>query len=113
VEESLRGEKSDEEDKTEGIGPVLTFCLSKSKTDPPLLWKVELPAPSSLSKVIAVETILVLDGKLTTQLQANHANNEEYKPTHIYINGFQSWSFLGSVVQGCHQPVSAMPAMFN
>lgn len=30
-------------------------------------------------------------------------------PTNIYINGYQSWSFTGSVTQGDEQPKSAMP----
>jgi hypothetical protein len=76
-------------------GPVITFCLSRSRT-PSLLWKVELPFAD-----IAVETLSVLDGQLTAD------------PTHIYINGFQSWSFTGSVVKGRPQPKSALPDLFS
>mmetsp|Transcript_5067 Transcript_5067/g.9624 ORF Transcript_5067/g.9624 Transcript_5067/m.9624 type:complete len:1254 (-) Transcript_5067:186-3947(-) len=34
-------------------------------------------------------------------------------PTNIYINGYQSWSFSGSVTQGDEQPKSAMPEFLS
>ncbi len=34
---------------------------------------------------------------------------EALHPTNIYLNGYQSWSFAGSVTQGDEQPKSAMP----
>lgn len=34
-------------------------------------------------------------------------------PTNVYIHGYQSWSFSGSVVQGEKQPTSAMPDLFS
>ena len=88
-------------------GPVLTFCLPTSidhQHAPPLLWKVELPA---LSQPVAVETMTVLDGKLHT------GSTTTADPTHIFINGFQSWSFTGSIVRGDAQPTSALPDTFS
>ena len=81
-------------------GPVLTFCLSSTRTDPPLLWKVELPSPETAA--IAIETMTMLEGKLQSA-------GSGYSPTHTYVNGFQSWTFAGSVPRGSPQPTSAMP----
>lgn len=86
-------------------GPVLTFCLPRNQTDPPLLWKVSLPEIPD--HPIAVETITVLDGRLL--LSPPHRD----RPTHIYIHGYQSWSFTGSVLRGQPQPGTAMPDLFS
>ena len=83
-------------------GPILTFAMPIDDSGPPLLWKVEMP-PNPL---IAVETYTMLDGFLDT-------NDTHHSPTHIYINGYQSWSFSGSVVQGDKQPQSAMHDVFS
>lgn len=97
---------------------------------PPLLWKVEIPPDPS----IALEAITVLDGSLNVHPPSLFENSngdtlspggqeeeqevESYSsdvsctachPTNIYINGYQSWSFSGSVTQGDEQPKSAMP----
>ena len=90
-------------------GPILTFAMPKRSSSrsgsvgqaPPLLWKVHLPA----NKYVSMETITVLDGKLETP--------QRQTPTHIYINGYQSWSFSGSVVKGAPQPRSAQPDFLN
>ena len=86
-------------------GPVLTFCLPSKQTDPPLLWKVWLPEIPEYP--IAVETLSVFDGRL----QQKKRNLP--KPTHVYINGYQSWSFAGSLLRGQIQPGSALPASFS
>ena len=78
-------------------GPVLVLALSPD-TDAPLLWKVELPNTAT----VGIETITVLDGKLL-----------EAAPTHIYINGYQSWSFTGSIVKGQETPQPAVPAAYS
>lgn len=83
-------------------GPILTFAMPIDNSGPPLLWKVEMP-PNPL---IAVETYTMLDGCLDI-------NDTHHFPTHIYINGYQSWSFSGSVVQGNKQPQSAMHDVFS
>ncbi|NCP46097.1 MAG: hypothetical protein GW818_06680, partial [Flavobacteriales bacterium] len=90
-------------------GPTITFAMPKDTThdddEPPLLWKVEIPpAPKDLS--IALETLTVLDGPLLPQSQ-------QHNPTHMFINGFQSWSFAGSVPLGQPQPQSAMPDVYS
>jgi len=83
-------------------GPVITFALPSDHIDPPLLWKVELPG---CSIALSIETVSVLDGQLFCR---------DYSPsTHIYINGYQSWTFAGSVVKGNPQPTSAVPDSFS
>lgn len=94
-----RSNSSDSADTGLTTGPILTFCLSSTRTDPPLLWKVELPA---LDTAIAIETITMFEGKL-------HSAGSGYYPTHTYVNGFQSWTFTGSILRGSPQPKSAMP----
>lgn len=92
----------------------------------PLLWKIDFPPDPS----IAIEAFTVLDGTLDVhpdpKKKNNHNNNrdddstssyssctknecEACHPTNIYINGYQSWSYTGSVKQGDVQPKSAMP----
>ena len=90
----------------------------------PLLWKVNFPPDPS----IAVEAFTVLDGVLNVNPEPSMSNtnvdNDDKSrasscstcsndgvsyPTNIYINGYQSWSFAGSVKKGETQPTSAMP----
>ena len=93
---------------------------------PPLLWKVDMPQDAS----IALEAFTILDGNLNVhgehssgrESSDNYCNNPEmestgsysddcnaFHPTNIYLNGYQSWSFAGSVTQGDEQPKPAMP----
>ena len=80
-------------------GPIVTFAIPCEQTAeqsvPPLLWKVHLPKNPDVS----LESITVLHGALNVSHSA---------PTHIYINGYQSWSFSGSIVKGAPQPTSAL-----
>lgn len=105
---------------------------------PPLLWKVEHPPNSS----VAVDCMTLMEGSLHIRPHPdmpkqkppkNEANEENIEvemenllkdssstasydvdlPTNVYIHGYQSWSFSGSVVQGEPQPTSAMPDMFS
>lgn len=95
----------DDDTEQQHDGPVLTFCLPTKQTDPPLLWKVSLP--EFPEHPIAVETITILDGQLILQ------QKQKDSPTHIFINGYQSWSFSGSVLRGQPQPGPALPDMFS
>ena len=116
-------------------GPIITFCLPKALPDPPLLWKVELPALAD--KPIAMESITVLDGalqscsssssgggltsltaeqqrqRMTSSTHSSELKEDMSSPTHIFINGFQSWSFAGSIVKGRPQPKSGLPDTFS
>lgn len=103
VKESLGSVEVSEHD--DYIGPVLTFCLPIKQTDPPLLWKVWLPEIHEYP--IAVQTITVLDGRLQRE------SRKLPRPTHIYINGYQSWSFSGSLLKGVIQPGSALPNIYS
>jgi hypothetical protein len=38
-----------------------------------------------------------------------HSTIKKKHPTHVYLNGWQSWSFAGSVSRGQPQPTLAMP----
>lgn len=100
---SLSFEASDRHDKLPHNGPVLTFALPKYRTDPPLVWKVQLPACHDVP--ISVHTLTIFDGLLTTE--------EHENPTHLYVNGYQSWSFAGSVPKGMPQPSPALPHVFS
>jgi alpha-galactosidase len=88
---------------------------------------------------IALEAITVLDGSLNVHPTSYNDNDddddcrldsttshqgqedESYSdvsctashPTNIFINGYQSWSFTGSVTQGDEQPKSAMPEFLS
>jgi alpha-galactosidase len=44
---------------------------------------------------------------------ASSSSYDHEKPTNVYIHGYQSWSFSGSVVQGKEQPKSAMPNVLS
>jgi hypothetical protein len=47
--------------------------------------------------------------KLQSQSSYSDSECSASHPTNIYLNGYQSWSFAGSVTQGDEQPKSAMP----
>jgi hypothetical protein len=86
-------------------GPTITFAMpsqqSSDQSVPPLLWKVQMPPDPNVS----LETITVLQGSL----DASRGN----APTHLYVNGYQSWSFSGSIVKGSPQPQSALPDLYS
>ncbi|KAG7367413.1 alpha-galactosidase [Nitzschia inconspicua] len=84
---------------------VLTFAIplqTHSNHDPPLLWKVDIP-PQRSAKDMALDTISVLDGSVDLKEPA----------THVFIEGYQSWSFAGSVWKGKPQPKPAMLNVFS
>jgi alpha-galactosidase len=99
--------KKDEQERDDNsiVGPVITFAVPTNKTDPPLLWKVDLPATE---QPVALHTVTVLDGQLLCS-----PDRTRHEPTHIYINGYQSWSFAGSLVRGQEQPQPALPDVFS
>ena len=88
---------------------VLTFAmplhpdLCGNNHDSPLLWKVDIPPKNRSGHAMSLDTITVLDGTVDLREPA----------THVYIEGFQSWSFSGSVWKGHPQPTSAMPDLFS
>ena len=101
-------------------GPVLTFAVPcqwpGEKTlavhkCPPLLWKVEHPPNPN----VAIDSFCVMNGSL--QLHQRGATTSPSHgaetPTNVYVNGYQSWSFSGSVLQGEPQPKSAMPNVLS
>lgn len=101
-------------------GPVITFaipCQSKSESTAkdkcqPLLWKVHHPP----NPHVALDSFLLMEGALNLQLAnlQGKASSFDYDvPTNVYVNGYQSWSFAGSVVQGEPQPGSAMPDVLS
>ncbi|KAL3941762.1 MAG: hypothetical protein SGBAC_003941 [Bacillariaceae sp.] len=69
--------------------------------DPPLLWKVDLPRFQSTD--VCLDTITVFDGTMDLS----------EVPTHVYIQGYQSWSFTGSLPKGKKQPQPALPNVFS
>jgi hypothetical protein len=84
---------------------VLTFAVpmqTHSNHDPPLLWKVNVP-PKRSGWDMTLDTISVLDGSVDLTEPT----------THVYIEGYQSWSFTGSVWKGTPQPKSAMLNVFS
>ena len=96
-------------------GPTITFALPKDTyhddDEPALLWKVEVPPPKG--GPIALESLTVMDGPLISKATTSSSDTKSYKPTHLYVNGYQSWSFAGSVPIGQPQPKSAMPDVFS
>mmetsp|Transcript_6450 Transcript_6450/g.10487 ORF Transcript_6450/g.10487 Transcript_6450/m.10487 type:complete len:1168 (+) Transcript_6450:171-3674(+) len=120
-----KGAKKMGEDQTEvkHWGPILTFAIpcqdDKSKestaTDKcqPLLWKVHHPPNPN----VALDSFLLMEGALNLHmqnLQGKSPPSFDYDvPTNVYVNGYQSWSFAGSVVQGEPQPGSAMPDVLS
>mmetsp|Transcript_24647 Transcript_24647/g.57861 ORF Transcript_24647/g.57861 Transcript_24647/m.57861 type:complete len:1092 (+) Transcript_24647:138-3413(+) len=87
---------------------VLTFAMpletntQDNNHDPPLLWKVDIP-PHWSGNSLTLDTITVMDG--TVDLR---------EPTKaVYIEGYQSWSYTGSILKGDVQPTSAMPNIFS
>eukprot|EP00536_Pseudo-nitzschia_multiseries_P008284 jgi/Psemu1/325132/estExt_fgenesh1_pg.C_2090008 len=87
---------------------VVTFAVPLEASlcchshDPPLLWKVDVP-PRKTANSMTLDTITVLDGSVDLTEPA----------TSVYIEGYQSWSFTGSVWKGESQPASAMPNIFS
>lgn len=119
TESSLGGDQ-----ESKNWGPILTFAIpyqggnDDTQQDravhkcPPLLWKVEHP-PNSL---VAVDSFMLMDGALHLHQGGKQVGSLPYdheKPTNVYIHGYQSWSFSGSVVQGKEQPTSAMPNVLS
>ncbi|GKY90624.1 hypothetical protein MPSEU_000035900 [Mayamaea pseudoterrestris] len=102
---------SDIDDDTLSSAICLVFALPKIKdNDPPLLWRVEFPALQDY----ALESLTVLDGYLSTKPAPNNLLQATVvDATHIYINGYQSWSFAGSIPRGHPQPTSALPNVFS
>ena len=97
-------------------GPIITFAvLPQTATVPPLIWKVHVPPNPD----VCLETITILDGALNTTTRSASSGEETIlrsqspSPTHIYLNGYQSWSYAGSVAKGKPQPKSANPDVFN
>jgi hypothetical protein len=84
---------------------VLTFAvpmnMESNKFDPPLLWKVDVPRFQSTD--ICLDTLTVLDGSVHLKEPA----------THVFVQGYQSWSYSGSVWKGKKQPQPALPNMFS
>jgi len=110
-------------------GPVITFAIPYQGDNdgleknamhkcPPLLWKVDHPP----NPYVAVDSFLLMDGALhlhqhqqakdVASAPSSFSRKHE-KPTNVYIHGYQSWSFSGSVVQGKDQPTSAMPYVLS
>jgi len=87
---------------------VLTFAMPFDASvcghnhDTPLLWKVDIP-PHWSGNALSLDTITVMDGTVELREPA----------TAVYIEGYQSWSFTGSILKGDAQPTSAMPNMFS
>jgi Melibiase len=108
---------TDDDDDKNYIGPIITFCVPTSQqVDPPLLWKVYIPPIHEYP--ISIQTITVLDGQLlhttpTIQRPIPRPPSSLSSPTHIYINGYQSWSFTGSLCKGQTQPGSALPHTYS
>jgi hypothetical protein len=132
---STAAAKNDNHDESEaeqelGGGPILTFCLPTSQLDPPLLWKVHFPVSSSRPP-IAIDSLTVFDGCIQTHgnststtstatsstpehtPESNATNSSPHSPTHIYLQGYQSWSFAGSIAKGHDQPKSALPNVMS
>ncbi|EJK45702.1 hypothetical protein THAOC_35671 [Thalassiosira oceanica] len=68
---------------------------------------------------IAIDSFCIMNGSLQLH-QRETTVSSSYDidaPTNVYVNGYQSWSFCGSVLRGEPQPKSAMPnflrAAFN
>jgi hypothetical protein len=117
---------NDDGDHESEEGPILTFCLPTSQLDPPLLWKVHFPVSSSRPP-IAIESLTVFEGCIQTRGNSASTgnnntpettpestdNNSPHSPTHIYLQGYQSWSFAGSIAKGQEQPKSALPNVMS
>ena len=124
-------------------GPIITFAIPQQLDTkshavhdcPPLLWKVEHPP----NHHVAVDCMTIMEGQLhlrpnldiSQSKPSNNGGNNEIEtekllqdtssttsydfetPTNVYVHGYQSWSFSGSVVQGEVQPKSAMPNILS
>lgn len=109
-------EKSDtlpRQEDSNGGGPILVFAMPKDpkveQTAPPLLWKVFLPE----NPKIALETVTILHGSLDDCATTTQESLDKHSPSHVYINGYQSWSYAGSLLKGAPQPGSALPKVFS
>ena len=108
---------------TEGRGHVAEDC-------PPLLWKVFIPPDPTIS----IEGLTILEGSLEVDTALENRNITSFAadgssmpstssipvqtsaktdPTAVFINGYQSWSYAGTVTKGQAQPSSAMPHMLS
>ncbi|KAL7540605.1 hypothetical protein ACHAXR_010246 [Thalassiosira sp. AJA248-18] len=131
----VRGDKVDTDQKNvKHWGPIITFAIPcQSNGDavnakalqkcPPLLWKVDHPP----NPHVALDSFLLMDGALhlhthketkvdqhsPSSTTSSMTSYDYDTPTNVYIHGYQSWSFSGSVVQGEAQPKSAMPNLFS
>lgn len=90
-------------------GPVVEICLATT-TDAPLLSRVTIPPNPDFP--IAIRTITLFDGTLQTAASTDRGGDND-QPTHIFINGYQSWSFAGSVPRGDPQPKSRLCDVFS
>ncbi|KAL7550061.1 hypothetical protein ACHAWF_013296 [Thalassiosira exigua] len=129
---------SSETNGTKPHGPIITFAIPRAPDDekgsalrdcPPLLWKVDHPP----NPHVAIDSWMLMDGALhlhqhktdddgvdgaggvqdPSDSMASSSSYDYDTPTNVYIHGYQSWSFSGSVVQGEAQPKSAMPDVFS
>ena len=115
----------DQKEEVKHWGPILTFAIpcqderkesgcdreAKDKCQP-LLWKVHHPPNPN----VALDSILLMEGALhlhPQKFQGKLSSLEYDVPTNVYVNGYQSWSFAGSVAQGEPQPGSAMPDVLS
>lgn len=127
---------------TKATGPILIFALPYKQMDTPLLYKLILPKKtvvtssstienlplSFLKSLVSIHTISVLDGQLlsSSSLANSSSSNSnsniqssllkhdhDVLPTHIYINGWQSWSYSGTIKKGDKQPTSALPNLYS
>ena len=95
--------------------PILWIALPYGQMDPPLLWRFQLPAQDTMP--IAVETITMLQGSIrhvpVPKTMPMTSTSPSFTPTHIFINGYQSWSFTGSLLRGHPQPQPALPSYLS
>jgi len=77
----------------------VTFAIPIEDDSVPLLWKVFIPSIPE----IAMDSISIYEGVLVSKK----------RPSRIFLNGYQSWSFCGSVRIGDDQPKSALPNVFS
>jgi len=99
-------------------GPIITFAIPKQSNErignscKPLLWKVSMPTDPS----IAIETVTVLNGSLSNiskSTMPTPTSSTVPSPTHVFLNGWQSWTFTGSVLKNTTQPKSALADTFS
>jgi len=109
--------RTSEDERSHLYGPILTFAIMEQESNylkdcPPLLWKVSIPPDPT----ICVETLTVLEGILEVDdapFSLDESGISSREPTEVYINGYQSWSYSGTVGRGHSQPSSAMPHILS